>query len=237
MPFAMSNINIRSDCDIVGRPAAKDGERRQTYVTIATPGYFSAMSIPLSEGRLLEARDNETSQLVAVISDALRRREWPGESPVGRRIRVAFAGQALEAEVVGVVSPIRHDGLDTVARPEVFLAFPQLPFGSMTYVVRGPGEPAALLERVKHQIWCGSDAVDLRHRQRCAPGAGLARAAALQHDGHVRVRPRRAVPLRERHLRHHQFHDYAADAGDWAADGARGRWSTIRRMVLREGSR
>ncbi len=153
MPFAMSNINIRSDFDIVGRPAAKEGERRNAYVTIATPGYFRAMAIPLREGRLLEARDNETAPLVAVISDALRRRDWPDESPVGRRIRVAWQGKPIEAEVVGVVSQIRHDGLDTAARAEVFFPHAQLPFGSMTYVVRGGGEPAAVLENVKRQIW------------------------------------------------------------------------------------
>jgi putative ABC transport system permease protein len=153
MPFAMSNIDIRSGLDIIGRPPALEGEQRGAYVTIATPGYFSAMSIPVREGRVLDARDTETSRTVAVISDALRRREWPDESPVGRRIRVAFQGRPVEAEIVGVVSQIRHDGLDTAARPEVFLPLRQLPFGSMTYVVRGAGDPAALIERVKQQIW------------------------------------------------------------------------------------
>ena len=153
MPFALSNINIRSTLEVVGRPAAKDVEQRSAYVTIASPGYFSAMSIPLREGRLLEDRDSETAPVVAVISEGLRRREWPDESPVGRRVRLSWQGKPVEAEVVGVVSQIRHDGLDTAPRPEVFLSAPQFPFGSMTYVVRGAGDPRALVERVKRQIW------------------------------------------------------------------------------------
>jgi putative ABC transport system permease protein len=153
MPFAMSNIDIRSNLDIVGRPAPAAGEQRGTYVTIATPGYFRAMSIPLREGRLLESRDTESAPIVALVSDALRRREWPGESPVGRRIRIQWEGQPVEAEVVGVVSQIRHDGLDTAARSEVFLPHAQLPFSSMTFVARGTGEAAVLIERVKRQIW------------------------------------------------------------------------------------
>jgi putative ABC transport system permease protein len=153
MPFAMSNINIRSALEVVGRPAVKDVEQRGTYVTIASPGYFTAMSIPLREGRLLEDRDSETAPVVAVISEGLRRREWPDESPVGRRLRISWQGRPVEAEVVGVVSQIRHDGLDTAPRPEVFLPLPQFPFGSMTYVVRGPGDAAALIDRVKGQIW------------------------------------------------------------------------------------
>jgi len=153
MPFAMSNINIRSDLEIVGRPAPAAGEQRGTYVTIATPGYFRAMSIPLGEGRLLATADRETAPLVAVISDALRKREWPDESPVGRRIRIRWQGQPVEAEVVGVVSQIRHDGLDIAARSEVFLPHAQLPFGSMTFVARGRGDPRALIDRVRQQIW------------------------------------------------------------------------------------
>jgi predicted permease len=153
MPFALSNINIRSDLEVVGRPPAKEGEQRGTYLTIATPDYFRAMSIPLREGRLLEARDTETSPLVAVISDGLRRREWPDESPVGRRIRIQWQGTAGEAEVVGVVGQIRHEGLDMAPRPEVFLAFAQRPFGSMTYVVKASDQPSVLIERVKREIW------------------------------------------------------------------------------------
>ena len=153
MPFAMSNIDIRSDLDVVGRPGAAPGEQRSTYVTIATPGYFETMSVPLREGRLLKATDIESAPTVAVISDALRRREWSDESPLGRRIRIAWQGQPLEAEIVGVVSQIRHDGLDTAARSEVFLPHAQVPFTSMTFVARGAGDPVALIDRVKQQVW------------------------------------------------------------------------------------
>jgi putative ABC transport system permease protein len=111
------------------------------------------MAIPLREGRLLEDRDSETAPVVAVISEALRRREWPTESPVGRRLRVSWQGKPVEAEIVGVVSQIRHDGLDTAPRSEVFLPLQQFPFASMTYVVRGTGDAAALIERVKERIW------------------------------------------------------------------------------------
>jgi putative ABC transport system permease protein len=153
MPFALSNINIRSTLEVVGRPAAQATEERSTYVTIATPGYFPAMAIPLREGRLLEERDSQTAPVVAVISDALRRREWPTESPVGRRLRIAWQGKPVDAEIVGVVSQIRHESLDTAPRAEVFLPLQQFPFTSMTYVVRGTGDPAALIDRVKEQIW------------------------------------------------------------------------------------
>jgi putative ABC transport system permease protein len=153
MPFALANIDIRSDLDVVGRPPVREGVQRNTHVTVATPGYFKAMSIPLREGRFLEPRDTETAPIVAVISDALRRREWPDESPIGRRLRVDWQGQPVEAEVVGVVSQIRHEGLDTAPRAEVFLPLAQVPFSSITFVIKGTDPPGSLIERAKRQIW------------------------------------------------------------------------------------
>jgi putative ABC transport system permease protein len=153
MPFAASNIDIKSSLDVLGRRAEPREERRGVYVTIATPGYFRALSIPLRAGRLLEERDTETAPTVAVISDALRRREWPNDSPIGRRIRVDWQGEPLESEIVGVVSQIRHEGLDSAARPEVFLAFQQVPFASMTYVLKGSADPATLIDGARRAVW------------------------------------------------------------------------------------
>lgn len=153
MPFMIANIDIKSPITIVGREAGNEAERRGAYLTIATPGYFETMSIPLRAGRFIEARDTQQAPMVAVISEALRKREWPSESPIGRRIRVEWQGQGQEAEVVGVVSQIRHDGLDSPARPEVFLPLAQVPFASMTFVLRGKGDPGALIAAAKREVW------------------------------------------------------------------------------------
>jgi putative ABC transport system permease protein len=153
MPFMMANIDIKTPLTVVGRESGPAAERRGAYLTIVTPGYFETMSIPLREGRYLGAHDTSQHPIVAVISEALRRREWLSESPLGRRIRFEWQGQAGEAEIVGVVSQIRHDGLDGPARPEVFLTLDQRPFTSMTYVLRGKGDPASLIAAAKREVW------------------------------------------------------------------------------------
>ena len=153
MPFAMSNIDIRSTFTVVDRPAQVTAQQRGVYVTIATPGFFETLSVPLREGRLLEPRDTEQAPVVAVISDALRRREWPNESPLGRRVRLDWQGEALAAEVVGVVSQLRHEGLDSTARPEIFLALDQVPFGSMTFVMRGALPAEELIAGGRSAVW------------------------------------------------------------------------------------
>lgn len=54
---------------------------------------------------------------VALISEALRRREWRNETPIGKRTRLQWQGQPIESEIVGVVAQIRYDGLDRAPRP------------------------------------------------------------------------------------------------------------------------
>ena len=154
MPFANANIDIKSGIEILGRPQKSEIDQRQVYVTIATPGYFNAMSIPLREGRLLQESDGEKSAPVALISETLRRREWPAtESPLGRRIRIRWQGQPVEAEVVGVVSQLRHDSLDSAPRAEVFLPLDQKPFASMSYALKGRGDAASILAAGKQAVW------------------------------------------------------------------------------------
>ncbi|HXW05418.1 MAG TPA: ABC transporter permease, partial [Vicinamibacterales bacterium] len=153
MPFISANIDIRSELEVVGRSSGPAGDRRGVYLTIATPGYFDAMSVRLREGRRLSDQDDERSAPVAVISEALRRREWPAGSPLGERLRLQWQGQPIEVEVVGVVSEIRHDSLSAAPRPEVFVPHAQVPFASMTYVLRGDVDPAGLIEAARHEVW------------------------------------------------------------------------------------
>jgi putative ABC transport system permease protein len=154
MPFIESNINIQDAITISGRPPATDGESPRAYLSIASPGYFDAMRIPLIDGRSLDARDGAEAKRVAVISDALARRYWTdADNPIGDTLTFRFSGRSVQVEVVGVVGALRHDRLDGPSRGEVFMPLAQMPFGSMTFVVRSAGDATALLEPVRAAIW------------------------------------------------------------------------------------
>jgi putative ABC transport system permease protein len=157
MPFIESNINIEDVYSVVNQPPPAEGDAPRAYLSVATPGYFEVMRVPLLEGRLLEPRDGAHQPRVAVISETLRRRHWPdGTSPVGDRLTFRRSGEPMEAEIVGVVASLKHDAFDRPARPEIFLPLAQVPFGSMTFVVRTAGPPAALAESAKAAIWAVS---------------------------------------------------------------------------------
>jgi putative ABC transport system permease protein len=156
MPFISANIDIRAELNVIGRPPAARGQARGAFLTVATPGYFRAMGVPLLRGRLLDGRDTARTPPVVLITDALRRRDWPAGDPIGSRVRVAWQGKPYEAEIVGVVGDLRHDGLDRGTRPEMFFPLEQMPFGSMTYVLRAAGDPAALINAAKREVWAVS---------------------------------------------------------------------------------
>jgi len=118
---------------------------------IVDPGYFATLRIPLHEGRDFATSDTSGSSPVLIVSDALARRMWPGESAVGKRLRLPPAGAAggrVEqqiATVIGVVGDIRSTSLiDGVAEPYVYLPLAQSTSlgmtGQMSIVVRRRGD-------------------------------------------------------------------------------------------------
>jgi putative ABC transport system permease protein len=153
LPFlGESAIDIDTSFVVEGRPEVPREQEPVTYVTIATRDYFSAMGIPLRRGRALSRFDSAEAAPVVLINETLQRRYFPNEDPIGQKITVRF-GPPTAREIVGVVGDVKHTGLDSAPRPEVFLPHAQYAYGSMTYVVRTAGDAAALLGAVKNELW------------------------------------------------------------------------------------
>jgi putative ABC transport system permease protein len=120
------------------------------HYRIASAGYVEAMGIPVVEGRAFTARDQAGTLPVALVSATLARRLWPGESPVGKRVRgLANEPQEYADEwltIVGVVGDVRHDGLLDEPKPEIYVNVLQRPARASSAVValRAATSPAAL---------------------------------------------------------------------------------------------
>jgi putative ABC transport system permease protein len=111
-----------------------------------SPGYFAAMNIGLKEGRYLEARDRSRS--VAVVSESVARRLWPGVSAIGKHLRRGTAQAPAVVEVVGVVADVRVE-LEKEAPMTVYEPYWVIGPGGPSFVMRTPLEPAALLRQVR----------------------------------------------------------------------------------------
>jgi putative ABC transport system permease protein len=152
IPFLNTTGGGSNAVIIEGRPGPASGDEPSAMLTIATPGYFPSMRIPLLDGRTLTDHDNADSAPVVVVSHSFAERHWPDRSPVGDRVRFTFTGNPVVAEIVGVVGDVRQTALDLPAEPAVFLALAQVPSGAMTFVVRTATDPALALPELRSQI-------------------------------------------------------------------------------------
>ena len=110
-------------------------------MSVISDGYFRTMGIPLVGGREFDERDRSGSPPVAMINRALARAAYPGENPIGKRMRVSW-GSDHEVEIVGIAADIHHNGQETPPDPCLFLPQDQNPSGVFSLVVRTNGEPA-----------------------------------------------------------------------------------------------
>jgi putative ABC transport system permease protein len=126
-------------------------------VQAVTPGYFDAMGIRVLEGRAFEERDGLDALPVAMVSEALAREYWSGQSALGGRIRLDWDEQPF-AEVVGIVPEVRHEGLDRpAARGTLYLVYGQTPLTwgrlrSLTLTVRTSIEPTSLVGAIRSEL-------------------------------------------------------------------------------------
>jgi putative ABC transport system permease protein len=137
---------------IEGRPEPREGEQgpSASYAVVAG-AYFRAMEIPLRQGRLFTPADREDAPPVVVINEALARKYWPGESPIGKRVRLG-AFQRVSREIVGVVGDVRQTTLEAEAPPAVYLPLEQAPYPFLEIVVRTAGPPERLAGALRREL-------------------------------------------------------------------------------------
>lgn len=100
-----------------------------------SPGYLAAMGIPLRRGRDITTADREGTQPVVLVNESFARRYFSGADPL--RGQLSMGESDPWRAVVGIVADVKHRGLETDARPEVLIPFPQLEPGILTAFARG----------------------------------------------------------------------------------------------------
>ncbi|MEP7271438.1 MAG: ABC transporter permease [Acidobacteriota bacterium] len=133
---------------------------------VATADYFRTVGMKLRSGRLFSGIDRDGTPAVAIINETMARRFWPQQDVVGQRIFIR--NEEVPREIIGVVSDVRHFGLEREAEPEMYAPFEQFVIDVMPMVVRVKTAPALLVNVVREQV----HAVD--------PGVAIARIRPLE---------------------------------------------------------
>jgi predicted permease len=108
---------------VEGRPPLPVGMYNTAQYHPASAGYFEAIGIPVLRGRSFTPADTSDSPWVTVISESMAREYWKGQDPIGRRLQ--FGAAEPWRTVIGVVGDVRHERLDGVTKPEMYLPMDQ----------------------------------------------------------------------------------------------------------------
>ncbi|HET7697909.1 MAG TPA: ABC transporter permease [Vicinamibacterales bacterium] len=138
--------------DVEGRPAPSPGDRPFAYLGTVSGGYFEAMGIPVLAGRTFSDRDVDGAPGVTIVSAALARRYWPGENPIGRRLKFDDDPSSPWITVVGLVGDARQLGLAAEPPPILYFPYEQfvLPFTSVA--VRSALPQATVASMLRSQL-------------------------------------------------------------------------------------
>lgn len=150
----LDGSNSSTSFHIEGHPLPAAGEApAATNWRSITPGYFHTLGMTLLQGQQFSERDTAESPAVVIINETMARRFWPGENPLGKRIRPINPGQDEPwAEIVGIMRDVRHWGLDREAQAEAYYPHTQQPVRRMTLVVRTGSEPSQMVAAVRRQV-------------------------------------------------------------------------------------
>jgi predicted permease len=128
---------------------------------VGGPDYFRTIGIPLLRGRGFLDSDRAEGPLVAVVSEAVARRVWPNENPVGKRIRYWGADSATWRTVVGVAGDIRYRSLRE-PNPSVYIPWRQ-GYWQGGFAIRTTGSLGAVLPALRREIRAVDPQLSLWH--------------------------------------------------------------------------
>src|SRR5216117_1461755 len=151
----LTDFNRITAVDVEGRPPIdlsrvhKPGEVTPVSRPTVTLDYFNAMGIPLRSGRAFTSQDAHPSAGVVIVNEAFEKNFFPGQSALGKRIRMRSSAEAPWQTVIGVVSDVRQGGLAKDVVPEVYSPELDDAGDALSFVIRVAAEPAHLISAVR----------------------------------------------------------------------------------------
>jgi predicted permease len=157
LPLGHSHINplplIREGIETVENQAPViDGP-------IVSPEYFHLLGMPLLRGRIFDDQDLEDKPQVAVINQAAARTYWPGQNPLGKRVRLSLDARDLSSSgtppwttIVGVIADARTESLADAVIPQIYRSVYQRPAKDLGIFLRGQLDPSAISAQVRLQV-------------------------------------------------------------------------------------
>jgi len=165
---------------IESRPPLRPDELQSTTINFCTPEYFHLVEMRLIRGRLFDRHDGPASPPVVVISEAMARRYFANEDPIGKRMKLTPPEWQT---IVGIVADVRQTSIIDEPAPQVYFAYAQHPLSRMRLLVRSAGDPAGLVSPIRREM------------SQMHPLVPLAKAAPLDETVSAWIAPSRFMLL------------------------------------------
>jgi putative ABC transport system permease protein len=138
---------------VEGKPLPPPEQRAEYPVENVSPGFFDTIGASMAAGRSFQDGDNDRAAPVVIVNEALARSVWPGEDPIGKRLK---PGDGTDNSpwntVVGVVRDLRRGDVKRPIRGEVYFCTLQFPPRTQTLVFRASGDPSALIPSIRREL-------------------------------------------------------------------------------------
>jgi putative ABC transport system permease protein len=149
----LSGANAGRGLSIEGRVVTNPADAAGAAYRLTCPGYFGALGIPILRGRDFTHADATDAAGVVIVNETMARTYWGEENPVGKRLKLGKVdSEDPWLTVVGVVRDVRHFGLDSTARREIFRPYAQAAWPQMTITVKSGPPPSGIAAPVRQAV-------------------------------------------------------------------------------------
>jgi len=132
------------------KPPAPPEQQIEYPFEFVSPGFFETIGARIVRGRSFADSDTDRAPQVAVVNETLARMTWPGEDPLGRRLR--FGDGEPWVAVVGVVGDLRRGDVKRPVRPEIYFCSLQITPRTETLLVRTAGDPSSIMPSIRREL-------------------------------------------------------------------------------------
>ena len=152
VPFGVNAFN--TSFMIEGRPVPAVTERPRAFYRVISPNYFRTMGIPFRRGNEFTDRDSAEMPGVAIINETAARKYWPGEDPIGRKIkRGRPESKNPWVTIVGIAGSASQLSLREESQPEIYVPFLQNTTPNFSLVVRTASDPKTITGAIRKEVW------------------------------------------------------------------------------------
>ena len=145
LPMSDVGLGFEMEFTVLGLDALSPTARPNAEFRLAVPGYFDAMDMEMVRGRAFDKLDTTSKRVVVIVDETLVERYFKGVDPIGRSLSATMLG---EVEIVGVVSDVRNESLQSKYESEIFLPFGRITTTEMHIVVQSNLDTGAVASAV-----------------------------------------------------------------------------------------